>query len=422
MPKQPTPPHDRNASPKRVRFNDQETTESQTPLKPILKGPSAIAREFVTEAVASLPSSIKSLVIEKSLFYNKLQSTKRQRVKTTNRLREDNFIPRSARINFSITASSRVTEIESFKTLKDETDKYVEEVQNKLKALTIKVSEMEEEDITKQIQDCFFESLEMFASLGYYACYPNETDNLDTASITRFLLEKYTAPILNHVSLTPDTVLAKYSTYKKDGVTYEKGSTPETTATKFATVVEDTDKVMKIVFQDSWEKQLQFYDAKEKDDLLAKKIAEFKLAKTSNDIDMELEQETPLDAKTMQDLIDARVNERTKSLETKLARLQQQTKRAKNNQRGAPGGASTKKKTPQTTTTNNNGNGQNSPGSNRSNSESPKEPRNRKKKKKKKQNGQEGNNTATERGRKQHNNRTRRPNSNNSTTTRKQRS
>lgn len=117
---------------KQVRFSSQGKT------------PSEITHDKVSLAVASLPESMKQWAEHWCAKINTAHAKWcRHKTTLTKLTANPEFIPRSARINFSVTGSRLANEHEEFKLLTAEVDKFTAKVQMKYKQYITKAAKLE---------------------------------------------------------------------------------------------------------------------------------------------------------------------------------------------------------------------------------------------------------------------------------------
>jgi ABC-type iron transport system FetAB ATPase subunit len=126
---------------KRVRTDDVEATTFGNQ-QADNTAPSAAAKASILQAVASHPAPIKEFTLSVGKDYNALKSKVRQQQATLNKLSEPSFIPRSARVNFNLTAPDCVLENIHYKKHKADMEKSIATFQADCKKAIVGTAEL----------------------------------------------------------------------------------------------------------------------------------------------------------------------------------------------------------------------------------------------------------------------------------------
>jgi hypothetical protein len=162
------------------------------------------------------------------------------------------------------------------------------------------------------------------------------------------VLETQHTTLLQHTSMTVNTVFQKYKEYLVDSEeVYTFGSTTDADKVALAVALHDLTKLSNILFVETWTKRMQVFNDLQKEKALEKAATLINLEKPTSEAAMILDTEQTVDMKTLGELIDRKVAEQTKALTTTINRLQQQASRQPKGQREA-----TKKKEQASTTKN----------------------------------------------------------------------
>lgn len=151
---------------KRVRFDTDVSTDVSTTTTHS-QSPSEAAKKCVTLAVASLPESTKPMAAHwctkiNTAYTKWYRHTKNLTIHAAN----PEFIPRSARVNFTLTGSKLVTEENDFKTLAASTKEEVEKFQQKLKELITEAAKLENSALKKELGKVIATAIISFAKVS----------------------------------------------------------------------------------------------------------------------------------------------------------------------------------------------------------------------------------------------------------------
>ena len=123
------------------RSGDDATT-SKAASKP--KTPTRAGEEAIDTFVESLRDEVKPILLKTAKAYLRDAITGYNKMDTYTRMNDDaEFIPRSARINFTIQSNKLTSELESFQDVKDETEEIVKETRLKLRSKILKSLDIE---------------------------------------------------------------------------------------------------------------------------------------------------------------------------------------------------------------------------------------------------------------------------------------
>ena len=149
-------------SPKRVRI---DTTDPREPIiAASAKSPTDAAKIAVSTAVASLQNAWKSVAEHHGLSFIRLKTKMAQQENTTTLLTDDAYLPKSARIQFQLNGSQKVTEQPEFKTLAAEAQTLITDFHIKIKAILHKAADLEKAETTKCANETFLNGCIDFAT------------------------------------------------------------------------------------------------------------------------------------------------------------------------------------------------------------------------------------------------------------------
>lgn len=314
---------------KHVRFSAQGKT------------PSEMARDRVSLAVASLPESMKQWAEHWCAKINTAH-TKWYRHKTTmTRLKADpEFIPRSARTNFTLTGSRLATEHEIFKELTASLETYNAKVQKKWKRYIIDAAKLENSILEKEFATLLSQAIISFAQINLLAKSGKQPPSEQ----------------LNH--LVNETFSALTTTYTKS-MSAEDNAALYTEVTGFPYAASSGDiqndcTTTTINFRDQFIIRcrklfidpIEAFIESEKANAVSTTVTQFATSlitgNTTATTALALDDEPTVPAAQMESLINKSVKKSTEALRTQIRELKSL---AKNSTRGAPAtSASLKKK------------------------------------------------------------------------------
>jgi outer membrane biosynthesis protein TonB len=150
------------------------------------------------------------------------------------------------------------------------------------------------------------------------------------------VIEKHHSELLQNTSMTINTVFAKYKDFMEDPADqHTLYSIPEADKVALAVPLEDLSKLAIILFVGTWNRRMKSYNDRQKELALEKAATMIMLEKPTSDAAMVLDTEQTAEMKTLGELIDRKVDEKTKSLTATISRLQQQNSRHPKGQREA---------------------------------------------------------------------------------------
>ena len=150
---------------KRQRQSGESEKTSPAPSKPVT--PLRTGEMAIDAFLESLRKEAQPTLAKSSKSYLRDFSTLKSKFDTYNKMKDDEtFIPRSARINFAIKSDSKTSELETFKTLQDETTVIVNETKKKLRKKIIKSMQIEIDERTKRLLASFLDGLHLCAKIA----------------------------------------------------------------------------------------------------------------------------------------------------------------------------------------------------------------------------------------------------------------
>jgi len=335
---------------KRTRFAEPDEDEPGT--APPSTAPSAAAKSFAISNFASLQPATKTLAFHYYDRFLKLKSKGRQQANTHKKLTSVGFIPKSARIKFELGASMKVQETQEYRTLDEHVKNLVATFQQQLTKCIASAAEMEETETASATSTLFCQAMSDLANISMLA----NTTLTSTAKEARILalttIEDHPT-LMEHVNIANNDFAALYDKHVTNiaGGADHVQDAPilhmERQAVRHQ--VPEFPEIIKTIFVKSWDAQLKIYNDQDRR-LLTETFAKNRLdlaATVTTAAAMDLEE--TVDAVTMNSLIEKKISEKTKGLQTKVDRLTEELRRShavKNNRGANKSSASEKKKKP----------------------------------------------------------------------------
>jgi hypothetical protein len=337
------------SSAKRTRFDASALSPTDKAITPM-----SSARQSLAASCVSLQPEIATILsklgLETIQNLQKLSHKQRQVKKIED---EVDFVPRSARVKFTLTTSKLVEEDAEYIRLRDETSTLVDNFQTALKNSILKLAKLETSLLKKKVADDFAISLR----LSVEACLIIESDpalpNADRIVVT--LLSEYSTKLLEHLGIT----LPDFKTVYKRMHTLASLPAPLTLRVDIDApprlvealppqptlhALSKIQRTLETTFLDPWS---IYIDVQHRNDItlrLKKLGTEHFTTAATEDANMVLDDEEPVAARLMKDLIKDQVATHTKALrkEVETLRAQVAKKSPLNTPRGLAGAAQKK--------------------------------------------------------------------------------
>jgi hypothetical protein len=338
------------ASPaKRTRFDATAITPADKAITPM-----AAARQSLHAHCASLQPEIATILsklgLERLQTLHKFSHRDTQAKKIED---DDDFIPRSARVNFALSASKLVEQDVEYTRLSDETTAIVTAFQAALKTKIIEVAKLEVSALKTKIGSEFAVSLRLSVQ-ACILCEPSAL-NLDADQVVNTLLQEYPALLLAYLDLdlgafralykrthTLLTLPAALPLVLPDPIPTHLVTTLPNQAT--LQVIAKVHRTLETTFLTPWSIYLDV-QARNAISLQLKKLGDTHFTATATDVAaMAVDSEGAVEPQLIKDLIHTQVTVATRALQSELKALRSQLSiQAKNSQRG-PSRASNKNK------------------------------------------------------------------------------
>ena len=341
---------------KRVRF-DHTANESQGESRQVT--PKSLADSLISRHVASLQPQFATILEKLGLNHlDLLHKLYGKKLQVTRMESSEEFVPRSARIEFMFHMSKAANERPEFTALKEETDAQVLEFQKFLTRQIIKATKIECESAAGQLRDGFVKSVRI-AVEGYLLGDTNARgSNCD--AIVSAMIESRTDRLLCHTTF--DNFESFCDHYKRihnltvfpirragDAQSRFFSGGTATVPAAAATIYHNLDSISRIIesiFISPFDEYLSQHE-KSKIALELKRLSTSHFTEESTaQTQMELDKEPSLDRSQLQDLVRKHAQAENKSLVKEIEKLRQQIQllKPKNAERGrSPVSASAQK-------------------------------------------------------------------------------
>jgi hypothetical protein len=341
----------RGQAPKRVRISEPEVEVVEDPSKKLETAPSQAARSRVEAAVAPYPEAIQLIALSASKAYNRLKSKIRTQEKTIKRFDDDQEIPGSAKLNFKLTASPDIMEMDEFKQQAALMETAVADFQQTAKKAIKSVAELRLANDRKAVLETLFETLHRLSELLLLENNPDSKDH-PVAKFAWFVAGKMDVQIFEGCDTMRDHVRNEIKRNIDDDnnmetgtdvLTFERGEND-----RFADLQTRISPILHSIFVDSWNAQIDTYRKADIDRTLSKKAKELLLGKEAEEDQMEIDIEPSVAPEKMKALIAEAVKKENKKQQLEIQKLRETVKRSKNSNRGAQNPTSTKGGAPST--------------------------------------------------------------------------
>ena len=204
----------RNNRSKRTRIDPTVRILQTEQAPPEPKAPKALAIAFVKSHSASLQPQVGSILERLGTQHLNLLSKRHQKtVQITKMEQNKDFIPRSARIEFSFHMTKEAMESPDFQTLQTNTEAKIQEFRHFLKRQIIDATKLEETVLLHQIQDDFIHALRHVIHTFLTANSVPITPTNIQATIKTIISDQL---LFKHCKLTPETFVQRANTILPD--------------------------------------------------------------------------------------------------------------------------------------------------------------------------------------------------------------
>ena len=335
---------------KRTRFDSSALSPSDAVITPM-----AAAKESLRTSVASLQPEVTTILFrlgsEYLLFLQKTHSRQRQVKKFAD---DDEYIPKSARVKFTLKCSKLVEQETEYLTLVADTTTIVDTFKQDLRGKVLAVTKLEAVAFQNQSVNTFASHLRM-AVKTCFAC-ESSTRTVDVDKFVNTLLTVYHDNIVLHLedaSAEFRTVYKRIHTLSElppPYVTELPSSTPsdneQTIILPPAWLLQQLPRVWRIIDQVFFQPWTVYLDVVTRNDTslaLQRLNEEFFNTKVTDDTALLIDAEPPADPQLLNDIITAKVSAATKKMSIEITALKRNIATQQKNSNRDPSGASKKK-------------------------------------------------------------------------------
>ena len=203
-----------NTPAKRTRFDPAAAMptgeDSTTAVGKPSSSPTAMAESFVRKHVQSLHPQIATILERLGLRHLKLLVKANNKAKHIRRMTDDqDFVPRSARVDFEFHVSKPAEESPEFTALREDTNDLITAFQRSLTQKILAATRLEHNILTRSVQDDLVESLRVVVQ-AFLIVGEKATDDIDASVYS--LVHTYQDTLFEVVGLDLDAFVARYKT------------------------------------------------------------------------------------------------------------------------------------------------------------------------------------------------------------------
>jgi hypothetical protein len=343
---------------KRVRISDQvEVRVINDSNRTTETAPSQAARVTVETAVASYPEPIQLIALAASKTFNGQKNKIRTQVQKIDRFDDESEIPRSARINFKLTAPPDVMETDEFKRQATIMEEAVEAFHKLARESIVAVADLRLNSDKLKVTDTLKTTVVRLCELILLENNPTSTDP-PVNKFAWFVTGKMDGKIFENTYTTRDHCKNEIKRHIDDDtnttgdsvLVFEPGMN-----VRFTELEKRVAPIVKAIFVESWNAQEENLRSRQINTALSKKAKEMNMEKAAEATQMEIDDEAPISKGRITELIAEAVKKETKQYQSEMSKLRETVQRSKNSSRGAESssrqGAPLKKKKTQSNQT-----------------------------------------------------------------------
>jgi hypothetical protein len=187
-----------NPSSKRVRIDASASMPTSSRKDDQRKPPKTLAESFIRSHVVSLQPQLATILEKLGIQHVNLLAKAHSKATVIQRMEADpSFIPRSARIEFSINLSKKAEATAEFQTLHAETERMLQDFRLGLRRQVISAAKIEYNVLSHEIQT----DLAMSLRIVTQAFLIGESQNMDVDDKVFGLIDNFHETVLSHVKL-----------------------------------------------------------------------------------------------------------------------------------------------------------------------------------------------------------------------------
>ena len=363
---------------KRTRFDPSASDGNSTPGKS-QKSPMAAANQHVQAHVASLQPQIATILSRLAKLYLLLLSKLHHKTRQLETMQNDSsFVPRSARIDFSLSVTKKAEQDAEFPALRDECTRIITETQQRLKNQIVLATNLEIKLLQVDTRELLATSLQVTTKAFLIA--DGHSPAIQPERMVNTLLDRYHETLLQHLGCSLADFRRIYCTLHSlaslpapypqsqpapaaEAIDHSdslfqhlipQARAPTAPRTTEDTVASSLKRTLESIFITSWSLYLRQSETNTIDLALKKLSIEHFDSKATEAAVMEIDMEPPASRQQLDGLIRASVSKQTTKLQNEIQTLKAGLAKvklpAKNTGRGSTtqSSASRKKKSPGT--------------------------------------------------------------------------
>jgi hypothetical protein len=309
--------------PKRTRFADTATSNGTPADTSSKQPPSGPADSFIRGYTASLHPELAAIAERLGKEHIVLLSKRDNKSLQVQRMvDQDDIIPRSARLEFTLNVSKRAKERLEFTALEEETTNLVQSYKLGLKQQIIKASKIEISALDDELRDHLCRSVRVLTT----AYMISTQDNGDVDKKVFNLMQHYVASIFINCALNLDTFTTLYQTVH--GIeTFPPLSAQATIGTMIIpadiTIIKD---IIEGIFVSSWSDYKRHKEVKQISIDIKKYTTNYLTEKSTAATVAIIDSEPAVDKPELQALIRKETKSESKTLQQQIQKLEQQLK------------------------------------------------------------------------------------------------
>jgi hypothetical protein len=298
-----------------------------------------VARDYVSAAVASCQEAIQGVILAITRDYLALKSIQRQKAATLDKLENDaEYIPKSAKVAFKLTAPPALMETQEFKELSTAMEEKTKAYTLDCKKAIAAVAKLGYEESKENVRELFKKGLQQICTFAYIEQNPS-VRNIPTSKFAWYIADQLEVAVFTETFSSKGKLLGDLKRDFDDA---------EDQAADAVVVFNSAEKLCFNLLKCEVNKQLsieQFCAAMRAQEVskgLEKSAKEFLLGAATNATAMELDQEPSTTPSRIHKLINKAVQDKTARLSSEIQKLKETYKRSpsstttKNSVRGAP--------------------------------------------------------------------------------------
>ena len=291
--------------------------------------PTGILQSHLCSAFVTLHYTISTLAKEACTRCVKLFNTERNQRDKLAKLRNDDYVPRSANFAFTLKTNRRVSEKDAFKTLASAQETAIKVFQASIKANIVQVVNLEQLDTRDEIHAHFSLAAFNFAKIILIESNPSDEDPSEAARVLALSTVHLHPALLQYCHMERLDFYENYKSVNKcDKPTFDGSNIDATEIAAIEPYQATLFLVLSNIFVQPWKLICKLKEQQEKTKALEHFSKTLANGAATEACAMEIDKETSVSAATLNDLITAKVSAETMALRKQIDKLSQQLKRS----------------------------------------------------------------------------------------------